>query len=788
MQKRNLPPGSYRLGSEQLIDWNVDQSRRGVMRRFPNDLFTSRLRVKRLWSSESTRSIFECQSGGAHPESHRFRLIDHALDSAPSGDPTPRGSARPESWHSTEHMKYRPDIDGMRALAVLSVMLYHLRSDWLPGGFVGVDVFFVISGFVVSGSLAATPAESIRCFIASFYARRLARIIPALVVMLIATALMTTLFVPHAWLSVNTEKTGLFAFFGLSNRVMQHNIDSYFEPRAEFNPFTHTWSLGVEEQFYLLFPLLLFFWVRARAAASAQAAWLQALVALMGAVSLAGCIWATTRQPADAFYSIAFRFWELAAGALLFQTTSEAQVPSSGFVRSIGALSPWVGISLVAAAMFFATSGGFPYPWALLAVIGSVLMLGGLRPRDNSVFRRLMSSDIAVYIGKRSYSLYLWHWPVYVLLRWTVGLQGILAQITALAVSFLLASASYRWVELPLRHNAALQRRYVAIQISFFLFLVACGWQVARVAFHHREQLSLSVVNRNPSDWYADHGMPYVASRECDVAREFADVGAIGRLTRIRPIHCSAPPSPQQLTVFGDSHAVAYLPMYEALASETGLEVSLYTAPACPFLDLMSLMSQRKTLGCTEFWEKASDEVLKTANTGDILFLPSLRLRRICTQSECRDSVDVDAESHSEGALSQVKLARDDADRWLRPFADKRLRILFEAPTPIFRSPPFRCADWFDAANPVCRGGFSQPRAYLEHLRSPVLSAMGELSAGIPGVGIWDPLPLLCPTDTCSAFRDGRPLFFDADHVSAFANSVLYPSFKRTITALQVRS
>lgn len=162
------------------------------------------------------------------------------------------------------HAEYFPGIDGLRAVAVLSVLLFHLNS-LLPAGFVGVDVFFVISGFVVASAAVDLPATKFRYFVAAFYARRLIRIAPALIACLLATMLVMTMIVPVApdgRLTETNTKTGLAALLGFSNVVLSTSSNDYWSPRAELNPFTHTWSLGVEEQFYLVFPFLYFMWLR----------------------------------------------------------------------------------------------------------------------------------------------------------------------------------------------------------------------------------------------------------------------------------------------------------------------------------------------------------------------------------------------------------------------------------------------------------------------------------------------------------------------------------------------
>ncbi|KAF1015648.1 MAG: O-acetyltransferase OatA [Stenotrophomonas maltophilia] len=208
---------------------------------------------------------------------------------------------------------YVPHIDGLRAIAVLAVVVFHLDPAWLPGGFTGVDVFFVISGFVVSASVARLPALPLGASMLRFYARRLRRITPALV----ATAVASMLLIPESWLSEASDKTGLMVFFGLSNWVLGLVGNDYFAPRSEFNPYTHTWSLGVEDQFYLLFPLLFLAWTR-----SARGRWIS--LGLFAVVSIAALLHAQAlasraQPPAWAFYATTTRLWQLGAGVLLFQ-------------------------------------------------------------------------------------------------------------------------------------------------------------------------------------------------------------------------------------------------------------------------------------------------------------------------------------------------------------------------------------------------------------------------------------------------------------------------------------
>ncbi|HBZ93769.1 MAG TPA: acyltransferase, partial [Pseudomonas sp.] len=205
--------------------------------------------------------------------------------------------------------RYYPYIDGLRALAVLSVLVYHLHGPWLPGGFVGVDVFFVISGFVVSASIASFKGQGLWQFLAYFYARRIRRIFPALIACLLITSLASALFIPSIWLSEVNQRTGIYAFFGLSNFILAQTGRDYFAPTTEFNPYTHTWSLAVEEQFYLVFPFLFLAWLSGPRGRKLSVLLFAATAA--ASVVLAG--WQSQANPTQAYFLTPARFWELAA-------------------------------------------------------------------------------------------------------------------------------------------------------------------------------------------------------------------------------------------------------------------------------------------------------------------------------------------------------------------------------------------------------------------------------------------------------------------------------------------
>ncbi len=527
---------------------------------------------------------------------------------------------------------YRPDIDGLRAVAVLSVMAYHLHAAWVPGGFVGVDVFFVISGFVVTASLATNGGASLPAFIAEFYARRLARIFPALMAVLVAGALASTFFIPPGWLSGFSDTTAKYALFGLSNWAMQRNVDTYFAPRAEFNPFTHTWSLGIEEQFYVLTPLLVYFWVRAvRRGRASERHLATAGLALVTLASMAACAWAGKPHPEMAFYFIGCRLWELALGALLFLISAGRQTTTNPHQRSPlwRQCLPWIGLVCIGLGFSHTKAADFPWPWAALPVVGTLLVIEGATAWPGHWLRRLLATSPMVWVGKRSYSLYLWHWPVYVLMRWTLGLHTAFLFCVALVTTFILAIASYRWIEQPFRHHAWIESQPKRFRIGIFLLLPLIGWVILSVFFQFRTHISLSNVARSTNDWHADLRMPYQSfgDRQCQVNVEVSPFHG-GQEWRYAARQCRDKVRTKKMVVLGDSHAIALAPMLEQLSAEQGTAVSIFTFPACSYLDLRFVMDNNRPAGCPEFTRAITDYVLEQLATGDIVLLSSLRMQR----------------------------------------------------------------------------------------------------------------------------------------------------------------
>lgn len=446
---------------------------------------------------------------------------------------------------------YRADIDGLRAVAVLLVAAYHFGFTQVPGGFVGVDVFFVISGYLITTIISREMLND-RFSLAAFYSRRIRRILPALLAVVVASLIAGYfILMPGDYQSTGWQATT--AVLGVSNLYFLQNT-GYFDQASDLLPLLHTWSLGVEEQFYLLWPILLAVIVRAF-----QKSLRPVILALMAilAVSFAAACFGVAEDPQTAFFLPHARAWELALGALLVFVP---KMPAK-WAQAASAL----GLVLIAgSALTLASTDPFPGMNALPPCLGAALLVWP--GRQASVAARLLSLEPLRQIGLASYSIYLWHWPVLVFYRhYNLGEMptepiAALLLIVSLGLGFL----SLRFIERPFR----------AVRLPSFRTIVAgaaCSGVVAASG------LALAAADGLPtrldSAFRAMEGRKVMWSWPCNVAR----LEGLDKKTCIFGADWAT--STDRMFLWGDSHAIHFSPIMETVLT-SGQSVALYSG--CP--------------------------------------------------------------------------------------------------------------------------------------------------------------------------------------------------------------
>src|SRR4051812_43798713 len=370
--------------------------------------------------------------------------------------PEPLADVRPAPAEPAgEKDGFRGDIQGLRALAVLLVLFWHARIPGVTGGFVGVDVFFVISGFLITGMLVGRLRRTGRLSLVDFYARRVRRLLPAAGLVLAVTLVLTALFLPRLrWTS--TAWDVLAANLYSVNWRLAGQATDYLAQGSAPSAVQHYWSLSVEEQFYLVWPLLLIFaafWARRRRQRLGLALGLTMAAVLV--VSLGWSIYLTRVDPSRAYFVTTTRMWELALGGLVAVAMAQlARLP-----KYAGATLGWLGLGAIAvSALTFSGGTAFPGSAALLPTVGAAAILASGGGRGGRLGPALLFDTAPLrVIGAWSYSIYLWHWPLLVIAQTRFGPLPVPAQMAIAAFSFLPAWLTYRYVENPIRRNRRLQ-------------------------------------------------------------------------------------------------------------------------------------------------------------------------------------------------------------------------------------------------------------------------------------------------------------------------------------------
>jgi peptidoglycan/LPS O-acetylase OafA/YrhL len=649
-------------------------------------------------------------------------------------------------------------IDSLRALAVWVVIVYHLNTSFLPGGFVGVDIFFAISGFVITKSLLERAPKSVFSFFTGFYRRRFIRIAPALFVYLAAFTALASYFIPKTTISGGIFDTARWAIFGASNIQLVASSDGYFAERMDYNPFIQTWSLGVEEQFYLIYPVIVIFLVFAIAKSRklVEKVSVAGLVVLT-ALSLAVCMWQTANDSLSAFHLLPARFWELSAGGLLYilfsRRVKNSQKASSPALYSV------LGFALIAVSLVFANFESFPFWWAIPPVIGALLLIHSSHlknPGSSSKLYRLATARPIVYFGRISYSLYLWHWGVFVLMRWTIGLTLWWHYALALVITLLASSLSYRFIETPIRTGKFVRklpdwRVIVAGTISAALVFGA-------VDFNKGEMIRRAEAAQDPQ---------FKDSKQTIKVLHSIPTTTIG--------------AGHSLIFVGDSHAGHYKYMGHWIEKRTGAELKSVIHYGCAYANLQGVTSKRPAACPTE--EEFTAEILKESKPGDVIVLSSFSTPRIAVLDGPLDRQTLLNDLQSEEFNKARELGLTSSIGLIEDLQSHGLKVVLAAPTPVFVSPPDRCIRWFNKMNPICAGGFREPVDYQLKLRAPVMESYREVTS-VTGAALWDPFSLMCDESYCYSEKDGRYLYTDQHHLSSNGNLVLVGSFLETLKTI----
>lgn len=650
---------------------------------------------------------------------------------------------------------YRADIDGLRAIAVGAVVLFHAQLGQFTGGFVGVDVFFVISGYLIT-SIIVRELDSDTFSLLSFYERRIRRIFPALLLVIAACLVFGAWRMTPRHYDHLAEST--LAAIGFHSNFYFAERAGYFMPSAETMPLLHTWSLGVEEQFYFIAPLLLMLVWRSKK-------WLVPGFLILLVAAVAGSFWGALSENEKAFYLPHTRAMELMIGMAL----GLGLVPA---VRSMIArqILSAVGLGLIIyATIFYHPAVPFPGAAALVPCLGSALIIHCAGGRDGvSWIGRLLSTAPFVWLGKISYSLYLWHWPLFAFAAYEWGSHlGVTTALVLIAASVVLSVLTYHYVEQPARTSRTIltTQRVYAYGLGGAAVLAGCAGAVA-----------------------ATHGLParldpQIASIEskatargrrsalCEANMRGKQEGPclIGRLDRAPTV-----------LVWGDSHAWSLAPQFNDIGNELGIAIVMVTRGGCPpLLD----SGQQHAFGrkvCQKYppeiekilTQGTIKHVIMTARWGGYTGRPTTESfdRTIGTRVTTQVSTEVENAFKATFANTLDRFHRDG------------IRVTLIAPVP--ELPVHLPSAMTKALMRHKQLNIDYDFAWFTRRHQMLMGLLSETEKR-ERVDVVYPHRFFCPGGKCQFVSDGLPLYRDDDHLNVYGGRVLKPSLEKSLAWLK---
>jgi peptidoglycan/LPS O-acetylase OafA/YrhL len=641
-------------------------------------------------------------------------------------------------------LPFRPDIEGLRAVAILLVVAAHANFPWFSGGFIGVDVFYVLSGYLITGLLLQEVRATQAIDFADFYARRFRRLMPGLLLMLVGTGI-------AAWLLVAPTDQPAQAIAAVSASVWLSNFHfafsdlGYFTPGAETNLYLHTWSLGVEEQFYLIWPALLAIGlgVRKEGTHAAKYSRLRAILIAILAASLLACIVWTRTAPLLAFYMMPARAWQFALGALVFlhfgsrdtDTRPRDAPQTTPHLLTVG----WLGLgSILAAALVLDAKTPYPGFWALLPSVGTAAVLAAGTRRGSAGVARLLAWGPMQSIGRISYAWYLWHWPVLLLGACVIRTDIAINRLGLVLLSLLIASASYRWVEAPLRRRKSLiTRPRIAVAGAFACMIIAAS---IGLRWHNHAIDRLSDPDQQPFQAIR-YDAPVIYTMPCDDWYQSADV---------RPCTFGPEDASHTAVILGDSVGVQWFPAFAEIFGKPDWRLLVLTKSSCPIVDAPFFYARigRVFTECAKWRQDALQFVASLKP--DIVILGSTSTYGFAESDWIEGTANV-----------------------LRKIDDAAKRIVIMRSTPVLPFDGPSCLAPRSRLHTLLTGTNGCSASAHDGPSDDVFHWLALAAKKFPNAKVVDMTDSVCPAEVCRAELNGMVVFRDTQHLTAkFAASL----------------
>ena len=672
-----------------------------------------------------------------------------------------------EGWHIAPRLPFRPDVEGLRALAIGLVLLAHARVPFAAGGFVGVDVFFVISGFLITRLLVGELDATGRLSLTRFYGRRIRRLMPQAVAVVVAVAVVSPMVLSPVRSDAVAGDVLAAASYVMNWHLSAEAVD-YFATGAADGPLDHFWSLAVEEQFYLLWPLLLL--------GAARIPRRGGHAAVLGAVACASLVYAVLHAqaaPEQAYFSSPARAWELAFGGLAALALAHRRL--NGRAAS---LAGWAGLAAIGVATV-AYDGATPFPGlpALLPTLGAVALLAAGTAAAPTALTRWLTMRPMQSLGRLSYAWYVWHWPVLVFAEAAQGPLSTAEAIGWTGASLVPTLVTNRLIEEPIRRSRTLlrmPRATLAGAPATAIVVAACGlWLSATIdsppvlSAERAEgaaqlsrtgvlQRSATALRPSPRDADADRGRPYYDG--CLVP---------DRPTRSPACVYGDPESATTVVLFGDSHAMQYFPALEPIAARRRWRVVELTKAGCPpqLADVVYAPGRRAYPECRAWRDHA---LARIARERPILVVVAASVQyRVIERGRRLDAAASERALNAGWAPVLTRLRRTGA----------RVAVLLDAPIP-----PLDVPDCVSASLDDLR-----PCAFPRRQAVERAKAVGVALARLDGITVIDPTSRFCLRRLCPAVIGDVIVYRNHGHVTASFAATLAPWLERRLPAVGAR-